>query len=95
VQFGYNLQKSIGLPLTVYGGFDQLKYNTGIGSAPFDSQTGTLPGYSAHAGVEFQATSNVSLSFGVGVTQQSNRVDSDINSSLVPGASPFAFGGRR
>jgi opacity protein-like surface antigen len=95
VQFGYNLQKSIGLPLTVYGGFDTLKYNTGIGSAPFDSQTGTLPGYSAHAGVEFQASSNVSLSLGVGITQQSNRVDSDINSSLLPGASPFAFGGRR
>ena len=95
VQFGYNLQKSIGLPLTVYGGFDQLKYNTGIGSAPFDSQTGTLPGYSAHAGVEFQASSNVSLSLGVGITQQSNRVDSDINSSLLPGASPFGFGGRR
>ena len=95
VQFGYNLQKSIGLPLTVYGGFDTLKYNTGIGSAPFDSQTGTLPGYSAHAGVEFQASSNVSLSLGVGITQQSNRVDSDINSSLLPGASPFGFGGRR
>jgi hypothetical protein len=95
VQFGYNLQKSIGLPLTVYGGFDTLKYNTGIGSAGFDSQTGTLPGYSAHAGVEFQATSNISLSLGAGFTQQSNRVDSDINSTLLPGASPFAFGGRR
>ena len=94
VQFGYNLQKSIGLPLTVYGGFDTLKYDSGIGSAAFNSQTGTLPGYSAHAGVEFQASSNVSLSFGVGYTQQSNRVDSDINSTLLPGASPFAFGRR-
>jgi hypothetical protein len=95
VQFGYNLQKSIGLPLTVYGGFDTLKYNNGIGGTAFDSQTGTLPGYSAHAGIEFQATSNISLSFGAGFTQQSNRVDSDINSNLLPGASPFAFGARR
>jgi len=58
--------------------------------------SGTLPGYSARAGVEFQPTSNLSLSFGVGYTQQqSGRVDSDINSSLLPGASPLAVGGRR
>src|SRR5271170_894757 len=35
VQFGYNFQNAAGgLPLTVYAGFDTLKYNTGIG-APF------------------------------------------------------------
>lgn len=97
VQFGYNFKDAGGLPLTIYGGFDTLKYNTGIGSpfAPFDSVSGTLPGYSAHAGIEIQPASNLSLSFGVGYTQQSGRIDSDINSSLLPGASPFAFGGRR
>jgi hypothetical protein len=97
VQFGYSFKNAGGLPLTVYAGFDTLKYNTGIGSpfAPFDSVSGTLPGYSAHAGVEIQPASNLSLSFGVGYTQQSGHIDSDINSSLLPGASPFAFGARR
>jgi opacity protein-like surface antigen len=90
VQFGYNFQNA---PLTVYGGVDTLKYNTGIGSpfAPFDTVSGTLPGYSAHAGVEFRPTSNLSLSLGFGYTQQSG---SDINSLALPGASPFAFGRR-
>jgi opacity protein-like surface antigen len=55
--------------------------------------SGTLPGYSAHAGVEFQPAPNVSLSLGFGYTQQSGRIDSDINS--LPGASPFAVSGRR
>ncbi|WP_312010228.1 hypothetical protein [Bradyrhizobium cenepequi] len=97
VQFGYSFKNAGGLPLTVYAGFDTLKYHTGIGSpfAPFDSVSGTLPGYSAHAGIEIQPASNLSLSLGVGYTQQSGRIDSDINSSLLPGASPFALGGRR
>jgi opacity protein-like surface antigen len=92
LQFGYNFKSA---PVTVYAGFDTLKYNTGIGGpfAPFDSQSGTLPGYGAHAGVEFRPTSNLSLSLGVGFTQP-GRTDSDINSALLPGASPFAFGGR-
>jgi hypothetical protein len=90
VQFGYSFKNS-GLPLTVYGGFDTLKYKSGSGGpfAPLDS---TLPGYSAHAGVAFQPAPNVSLSLGVGYTQQSGRIDSDINSPLLPGASPFALG---
>jgi len=94
VQFGYNFKSA---PVTVYAGFDTLKYNTGIGGpfANFDSSSSTLPGYSAHAGVEFRPTSNLSLSLGAGFTQQSGRIDSDINSALLPGASPFAFGGRR
>jgi opacity protein-like surface antigen len=94
VQFGYTFQNA---PLTVYAGFDTLKYNTGIGGpfAPFDSTSGTLPGYSAHAGVEFQPAPNVSLSLGFGYTQQSGRIDSDINSLSLPGASPFAVNGRR
>ena len=97
VQFGYNFQNAGKLPLTVYAGFDTLKYNTGIGGpfAPFDTMSGTLPGYSAHAGVEFQPTPNVSLSLGFGYTQQSGRIDGDINSLSLPGASPFAVSGRR
>ena len=89
--------KTRGLPLTIYAGFDTLKYNAGIGGpfAPFDTMSGTLPGYSAHAGVEFQPAPNVSLSLGFGYTQQSGRIDSDINSLSLPGASPFAVGGRR
>jgi opacity protein-like surface antigen len=92
VQFGYNFQNA---PLKVFAGFDTLKYNTGLGSpfAPFDTNSGALPGYSAHAGVEFQATPNVSLSLGFGYTQQPARIDSDM--LALPGASPFAVTGRR
>jgi opacity protein-like surface antigen len=92
VQFGYNFQSA---PVTVYAGFDTPKYNTGVGGpfANFDSSSSTLPGYSAHAGVEFRPTSNLSLSLGVGFAQ-TGRIDSDINSALLPGASPFAFGRR-
>lgn len=97
VQFGYNFKNANGLPLTVHAGFDTLKYNSGIGGpfTPFDNVSGTLPGYSAHAGLEYQPAPNVSLSFDVGYTQQSGRIDSDINSLTLPGASPFAFTGRR
>jgi len=96
VQFGYNFKNS-GFPLTVYAGFDTLKYNTGSGGpfAPFDTQSGTLPGYSARAGIEIQPTSNLSLSLGFGYTQLSPRIDSDINSLALPGASPLAVGIRR
>lgn len=97
VQFGYNFQNAAGLPIAVYAGFDTIKYNSGVGNpfAPFDSTSTTLPGYSAHAGVEFQPASNVSLSLGFGYTQQSGNLGSDINSLSLPGASPFAFGNRR
>ena len=97
VQFGYSFKNEGGLPITLYAGFDTLKYDTGVGSplAPFDSASGTLPGYGAHAGIEFQPASNVSLSLGFGYAQQSGRIDSDINSSLLPGASPLAFGAYR
>jgi hypothetical protein len=92
VQVGYNFQN--GLPLTVYAGFDTLKYKPGIGSpfAPFDTTSGTLPGYRANVGVEFQAAPNVSLSIGLGYTQAPARVDSELNSLVLPGAAPF---GRR
>jgi opacity protein-like surface antigen len=96
VQFGYDFRTVGGLPLTVYAGFDTLKYDVGIGSpfAPFDSMSGTLPGYRAHAGVEFQPAPNLSLSLGVGYTQ-SGRIDSELNSQSLPGASPFAPSVRR
>jgi hypothetical protein len=92
VQVGYKFQN--GLPLTVYAGFDTMKYNTGIGSpfAPFDTTSGTLPGYRANLGVEFQAAPNLSLSLGVGYTQAPARLDGDLNSLVLPGAAPF---GRR
>jgi hypothetical protein len=94
VQFGYNFKNA---PVTVYAGFDSLKYNSGIGSAfsPFDA-TSSTPGYSAHAGVEFKPTSNLSLSLGVGFTQQSGRIDSDTKSPSLSNASQFDLvGGRR
>jgi hypothetical protein len=89
VQAGYKFQNA---PLTVYAGFDTLKYKPGIGSpfAPFDTTSGTLPGYRANVGVEFQAAPNLSLSLGVGYTQAPAR--SDFDSLVVPGASAF---GRR
>jgi hypothetical protein len=95
-QFGYSLKNAGGPPITFFAGVDTLKYNSGIGSsafAPFDSKSGTLPVSSAYAGVEFQPTSNLSLSLGVGVVQQTGRIDSEINS--LPGASSFSVGGRR
>jgi opacity protein-like surface antigen len=92
VQFGYNFQNDRGLPLTVFAGFNTLKYNGGIGNpfSSFDTTSSATLGYTAHAGVEFQPTSNLSLSLGFGYTQQSG----DINSLALPGASPLGFGGR-
>jgi opacity protein-like surface antigen len=88
VQFGYNFQGAGGTPFRVYAGFDTLKYKVDTGGpfAAFDSQSGTLPGYSAHAGVEFRPTSNLSLSLGVGYAQQPS---GDYNSLLSSGTSPF------
>jgi opacity protein-like surface antigen len=88
-QVGYKFQNA---PLTVYAGFDTLKFNTGIGSpfAPFDATSATLPGYRAHAGVEFQPAPNLSLSLGVGYTQAPAR--SELDFLGLPGASAF---GRR
>ncbi len=84
VQLGYNFQNGGGLPVRVFAGFDTLKYNNGIGNpfAPFDNTSNALSGYSARAGVEFQPASNLSLSLGVGFTQQPN-----VNSLVIPGAS--------
>ena len=85
VQFGYTFKNT---SVSVYGGLDNLKYNPGIGSAfsPFDSTSSTA-GYGMHAGVEFKPTSNLSLSLGVGYTQQSGRLDTDTRSPSLSNAS--------
>lgn len=95
VQFGYNFKNA---PVTVYAGFDTLKYNSAIGGAfsPFDSTSSKVPAYGAHAGVELKPTSNLSLSLGFGYTQQSGRIDSDTKSPSLSNASQFDLvGGRR
>ena len=100
MQFGYALRNT---PLSIYAGFDTLKYNTGgsAGSgafAAFDSGAASMPGaFSANAGFEYRPTSNLSLSLGVGVTQYQSQglVDSDIRSPLLPGQTPLAIGGMR
>jgi opacity protein-like surface antigen len=97
MKFGYDFKNA---PLTLYGGLDTMKYNIGPGAgspfAAFESTSGTVPGYSVNAGVEFRPTSNLSLSLGVGYLDQSTaRVDSDIRSPLLPGQTPLAIGGRR
>lgn len=94
-QFGYNTKTAGGLPVTFFAGFETLKYGNGIGSSLAPLTSGATPGYGGFAGVEFKPTSNLSLSFGAGFTQQqSGRMDSDINSSMLPGESPV-FGGLR
>ena len=86
VQYGYNFKNA---PVSVYAGFDTLKYNSGIGGAfsPFDLTSSTAPGYGVHAGVEIKPTSNLSLSLGVGYTQQSGRLDTDSKSPSLSNAS--------
>jgi opacity protein-like surface antigen len=86
VQFGYNFKNT---PVSVYAGFDTLKYNSGVGGAfsPFDFTSGTMPAYGAHAGVEFRPTSNLSLSLGFGYTAQSGRLDTDTKSPSLSNAS--------
>ena len=97
-QFGYNFRGVGNTPVTFFAGFDSLKYNPpGAGGplAPFSGNPGVNAGYTARAGLEFRPTSNVTLSFGAGFTQQgAERMDSDIHSQLLPGQSPVLFGGR-
>jgi hypothetical protein len=95
---GYNFNNPGQSPVTFFAGFDSLKYNPpGAGGplAPFSSSASTNAGYAARAGIAFQPAPNVSLSFGASFVQsQSERLDSDINSPLLPGQSPLLFGGR-
>ncbi|ULK96262.1 hypothetical protein [Bradyrhizobium sp. I71] len=94
-QFGYNMKTPGGMPVTFFAGFDTLKFGNGIGSSLAPLTSSAAPGYGGFAGVEFKPTSNLSLSFGAGfIQQQSGLVDSDINSSMLPGESP-ALGGLR
>jgi len=88
VQFGYNFQNA---PLKVFAGVDTLNYDPGIGGAlaAFSNLSNTQPAYGVHAGVEFQAAPNVSLSLGVGYTQQPGGINA------LSGASPFALVGPR
>ena len=74
VQFGYNFQNA---PLKIYAGIDTLNYDPGIGSAlaAFNTTSSTQAAYGVHAGVEYQATPNVSLSLGVGYTQQPSGIN--------------------
>ncbi|MCK1545157.1 hypothetical protein IVA87_06600 [Bradyrhizobium sp. 147] len=95
-QFGYTTKAAGGLPVTFFAGFDTLKYGNGIGSSLAPLTSTATPGYGAFAGVEFKPTPNLSLSFGAGFSQQqSGRMDSDINSSMLPGESPVLGGLRR
>ena len=91
-QAGYNFKSA---PVSIYAGLDTLKYNGPTIGSPFSAldqaSSGNVPGgYRVNAGIEFRPTSNLSLSFGASFAQQ----PADINSALLPGASPLAFGRR-
>lgn len=98
VQFGYALKNT---PLSIYAGFDSLKYKTPDSAAShgafaaFNSGDGATPGgYAVNSGVEFRPSSNVTLSLGASFSQQSSGlVDSDIKSQALPGQT-LAIGGR-
>jgi hypothetical protein len=95
---GYNFKGAGGLPVSLYAGFDTLKYNPGFGGplAPFSTGSDPVAGTVARAGIAIQATPNVSLSFDAGFAQQqSGRLDSDIRSPLLPGQTPLFIGGGR
>lgn len=86
-QFGYSFKGAGGLPMTVFGGIDALKYNPDVFSAmtAFSPSAGTAAAYSVHAGVEVRPTSNISLSLSAGFTQQQTGLAADsISSSLLP-----------
>ena len=91
---GYNFKGAGDLPVTIYGGFDRLDYQPGIGSplAPFSSDASINAGYRARAGIAFQPAANMTLSFEASVTQQGSG-ETNINSPLLPALSPFS--GRR
>jgi opacity protein-like surface antigen len=87
MRFGYNFQNS---PLSVYGGFNALKYDTGLASqfAPSGAFSGTSTGYSMQAGVEYRPAPNLSLSLGASLIQmQPGRTDSDSSARALSGES--------
>jgi hypothetical protein len=86
MRFGYNFHNS---PVSIYGGFDSLKYNPGIANtfAP-SALSGTSSGYSVQGGVEFRPAPNLSLSLGASFIQmQPGRKDSDDTSKALTGES--------
>ena len=86
MRFGYNFQNS---PVSVYGGFNALKYDSGLASqfAP-SAFSGTSSGYSMQAGVEFRPAANLSVSVGASFIQmQPGRTDSDSTSRALTGKS--------
>ncbi|MBS0529745.1 MAG: hypothetical protein JSS22_10190 [Proteobacteria bacterium] len=86
-QFGYNFKGMGDMPVTLFGGVDTLKYNPDVFSATMSQGfgNGTPAATGVHAGVEIRPTSNLSLSFSAGFTQQqSDLADTDIRSSLLP-----------
>ncbi|MBR0796322.1 hypothetical protein JQ615_13090 [Bradyrhizobium jicamae] len=95
-QVGYNFKGAGDMPVTFFAGFDSLRYNPpGAGGplAPFSSSSSVPAGFAARAGLEFRPTSNVTLQLGATFVQSgSERMDSDINSPLLPGQSPLFFG---
>ena len=91
-QVGYNF-KNDNVPVSIYAGFDTLKYNNNFASPlpGFDSTSSpNSPGYRVNAGVEFRPTSNLSVSFGASFAQQPTGYDG----LVLPGASPFSFRSR-
>lgn len=93
-QFGYNFKGAGNVPVTLFGGVDTLKYNPDAFSRimSFNSNPGTPAAYGVHAGIEVRPTSNLSLSFSAGYTQeQPNIAGGDLSSSLLP----RALGGTR
>ena len=94
-QYGYTFKSGV----SFYGGFEALKVTPGLGGpfATFDGRSTSTPAYAINGGVEFKPASNVSLSLGFSYAgQSSDRVDSDITSPALPGATPQAFtSGRR
>jgi opacity protein-like surface antigen len=87
MRFGYNFHNS---PVSVYGGFNALKYDPGLGG-PFGTPSafsGTSSGYSMQAGVEYRPAPNLSLSLGASFIQmQPGRTDSDSNAHALTGES--------
>ena len=93
-QFGYNFKGVGDMPMTLFGGVDTLKYNPDVFSniISFSPTAGAPAATGVRAGVEIRPTSNLSLSFSAGFTQQQpGLVDGDISSSLLP----RELGGRR
>lgn len=93
-QFGYSFKGTGNMPVTLFGGVDTLKYNPDAFSTitSFNSNPGTPAAYGVHAGIEVRPTSNLSLSFSAGYTQeQPGLAGGDLSSSLLP----RALGGTR